>query len=670
MSNSLIIVESPTKARTISKFLGSGYEIRSSNGHVRDLPKKTLGVNIDNDFQPEYEVIPQRKKTISELKKASLGAKGVYLATDPDREGEAIAWHIAQLLNLSKAWRIEFHEITKPAVLKALSNSRSINLNLVNAQQARRILDRLVGYKISPLLWQKVKRGLSAGRVQSVALRLICEREKEVEEFVPQEYWEIWATLSKDEEQFKAKLIKVKEEKVKINNQEESETILHGLEGASYVVEEVKIKEQKRKPLPPFITSTLQQEANYRLGFSASKSMLIAQSLYEGVELGEEGPTGLITYMRTDSVNLSNSAKDEAKRYIQEKYGKEYLPKVPRLYKSRKGAQEAHEAIRPVLVYKEPEGIKKYLSSDQFRLYQLIFSRFLASQMSDALLEVVSVDIRAGKEYLFRATGSRVLFPGFRKVYKEKEEEERKTLPKLKEKELLRLEELTPEQHFTSPPPRYTEATLVKTLEEEGIGRPSTYAPIIKTVQERDYVKKEKRTLLPTNLGKVVNELLVKNFTQIMEVKFTAQMEDNLDKIEEGKSDWVEILNDFYQGFSQVLKIAKREMARVKIEPEKSDVICEKCGRNMVIREGRFGKFLACSGFPECKNTKPLIKPTGIKCPKEGCEGEVIERRSKKGKIFYGCSRYPECDFISKWKPKDVGKTTVGSVKMKDKNAK
>lgn len=657
MAKSLIIVESPAKTRTLRNFLGSGYDIEASMGHVRDLPKSKLGVDVENSFEPQYIPIPERREVIKKLKAAAKKADTVYLASDPDREGEAIAWHLKETLGLDNAKRIRFNEITASAVKEALEDANEINNGLVNAQQARRVLDRLVGYKLSPLLWRKIKRNLSAGRVQSVAVRLICDRERDILAFVPVEYWSITALLTPTDKEhlFSAKLVSRDGEKLEIHNQQEADDLLKALEGARYVVKNVKKSQKRRNPAAPFITSTLQQEASRKLGFSARRTMTIAQQLYEGIELAAEGHVGLITYMRTDSTRVSKEAQDEARSYIQEQYGAEYMPDKPRQIK-RKGSQDAHEAVRPTSVYRNPDKVKASLSSDQFRLYRLIWQRFLASQMSTAIFDVVSVDI-AAKDMIFRATGSTVKFQGFMKVYTEGKDdsavvadEEQPPLPELSVDQVLDLRGITPDQHFTEPPPRFTEATLVRALEEKGIGRPSTYAAIISTIQDRKYVELLEKKFRPTELGFIVTDQLVKHFPDILSVEFTAGVEDKLDTVEEGKLDWVELLSDFYGPFEKDLEAAQENMERVKIEPKESDVVCPNCGKKMLVREGRFGEFLGCAGYPECKTAMPLTKPLDVKCPTCG-EGDLVEKKSRKGKVFYGCNRYPDCGFVSWDKP-------------------
>ncbi|OUM96991.1 MAG: DNA topoisomerase I [Thermobacillus sp. ZCTH02-B1] len=666
MADSLVIVESPAKAKTISKYLGSKYIVKASMGHIRDLPKSQTGVEIENGFQPKYITIRGKGSVLKELKDASKKVKKVYLAADPDREGEAIAWHLANYLELDEGepCRVVFNEITKQAVREAFKSPRPINMDLVNAQQARRILDRLVGYKISPLLWKKVKKGLSAGRVQSVAVKLIIDRENEINSFVPEEYWTITARLVQDGVSFEAKFHALDGEKTELKSEQDVKQVLELIEGQPFVVSEVKERERQRHPAPPFITSTLQQEAARKLGFRAAKTMSIAQQLYEGVELGKEGSVGLITYMRTDSTRVSPVAQEEAKAYIIEKFGAEYAPEEFRIYaKKNANAQDAHEAIRPTSVYREPEAVKPYLTRDQYRLYKLIWERFTASQMSSAVLDTMTVDIRAGRA-TFRATGSKIRFPGFMKVYVEGSDdgapEEENLLPPLREGMTPERTAIEPKQHFTSPPPRYTEARLVRTLEELGIGRPSTYAPTLETIHKRGYVRIEDKKFVPTELGILVTKLMEEFFPEILNVEFTAHMEDDLDHIEEGKKDWVEVLHEFYEPFSKRLKIAEDEMREVELQEEMSDVACDKCGRPMVYKTGKFGRFLACSGFPECRNTKPILKDIGVSCPKCG-EGRIIERRSKKGRVFYGCDKYPGCDYVSWDRPTDKSCPACGT---------
>ncbi len=698
MGKSLIIVESPAKARTIHKILGKEFMVKASVGHIKDLPENRLGVDIKRNFTPQYVIIKGKEKVIRELKALSRKADRIYLAPDPDREGEAIAWHIAEEVGDGKEiHRLLIHEVTPRGIREALKNPRELQESLYRAQQARRILDRLVGYKLSPLLWQKVKRGLSAGRVQSVALRLICEREKEIRDFVPQEYWSITAELRhpSSPSPFEARLTRIQGKKAEVPDEGRAQAIISSLRGKRFIVERVQRKERRRNPPPPFITSTLQQEASRRLRFSVKKTMTIAQQLYEGVELGELGRVGLITYMRTDSVRIAPEAIEGVRKAIVRLFGEDYLPQEPNHFRSRKGAQEAHEAIRPASFDLPPEKVKPHLSRDQFLLYKLIWDRFLACQMKGALIDQTTVEIRAG-ECLFTATGRLLKFPGFLIVYEEKEEDEEEgILPPMKEGDELELIELVPKQHFTQPPPRYTESSLVKELEEKGIGRPSTYATIITTLLERGYVELKDRKFHPTSLGLLVSELLVENFPAIMDVGFTARMEEKLDEIEAERVSWTEVLEEFYRSFSQDLQKAEREMrevrkeriptdircelcgslmeirwgkygeflscsafpqcknakmfvrdeeGRIKIVKENTDERCPKCGGPMVVKEGKFGRFLACERYPECDGTKPL--GTGVKCPVEGCGGEIVERRTRKGRTFYGCSRYPECNFV------------------------
>lgn len=662
VARSLVIVESPAKAKTIGKFLGRSYQVKASMGHIKDLPRSQFGVDVVHDFAPKYITIRGKGPILKELREAAKKVNKVLLATDPDREGEAISWHLAQALGLdgNEPCRVEFHEITKKTVQEAVKHARPIDQNLVNAQQARRILDRIVGYQLSPLLWSKVKPGLSAGRVQSVAVRLICDRAREIEAFEPEEYWTIGVSLVPEDGkgEFTAEVNKKDGKKFKLQSKEEADAVVADLKKASYVVSEVKPRERQRHPAAPFTTSTLQQEASRKLGFSARKTMRLAQQLYEGLDVGDEGTVGLITYIRTDAVRISEEAQAQAREYIAENYGKEYCPERPREYKSRQSAQGAHEAIRPTAVARTPEKVKPFLQRDQYRLYRLIWERFVASQMASAIMDTLTVDIAAllpgnAPVYNLRATGSKIKFPGFMILYVEQQEQqtnesEEKILPDLAINQPLLLRGIAPEQHFTQPPPQYTEAMLVKTLEELGIGRPSTYATIIDTIQRRGYVRLVNKRFEPTELGFVVTDLLKEHFAQILDTEFTAQMEAELDNIAEGQSDWIKVLAAFYGPFSTQLEQAQAEMQRVEIQDEISDVKCDQCGRYMVIKQGRFGKFLACPGFPECRNTKPLLQEIGVRCPK--CGGAIVERRSKKGRLFYGCSRYPECDFVS-WDP-------------------
>lgn len=651
MADSLVIVESPAKAKTIGKYLGSKYIVKASMGHVRDLPKSQMGVEIEQDFAPKYITIRGKGSVLKELKDARKKVKKVYLAADPDREGEAIAWHLAHALELdeTEACRVVFNEITKQAVKDAFKSPRQINMDLVHAQQARRILDRLVGYKISPLLWKKVKKGLSAGRVQSVSVKLIIDRENEIDAFIPEEYWTITAKLEAGKSKFEAKFYGMNGVKMELANEAQVNEVLAALQKQAFVVSEVKEKERLRHPSAPFTTSSLQQEAARKLNFRAAKTMSVAQQLYEGVDLGKEGTVGLITYMRTDSTRISPTAQEEAKEYIGSQFGAEYVPETPRQYaKKAANAQDAHEAVRPTSVLRSPDQMKPFLSRDQHRLYKLVWERFVASQMTSAVMDTMTVDLQAG-DVTFRANGSKVRFPGFMKVYVEGNDdgtvEDDKLLPPLKTGDKLKQEAIEPKQHFTQPPPRYTEARLVKTLEELGIGRPSTYAPTLETIQKRGYVAIEEKKFVPTELGELVIQLMEEFFPEILDAEFTAHMEEDLDHVEEGQQDWVKVLSDFYESFEKRLQVAEEEMKEVEIEDEVSDEICEKCGRHFVYKMGRFGKFLACSGFPDCRNTRPIVKDTGVACPK--CkEGKLVERRSKKGRVFYGCDRYPDCDYV------------------------
>ncbi len=656
MPDSLVIVESPAKAKTIGKYLGKKYIVQASMGHVIDLPKSQLGVNIEDNFSPKYITIRGKGEILKKLKDAKKKVKRVYLAADPDREGEAIAWHLARALNIdeNEKCRVVFNEITKDAIKGAFKQPRTIDKDLVDAQQARRILDRLVGYKISPLLWKKVKKGLSAGRVQSVALKLINDREKEINSFIPEEYWSVILDLATNGEEFEAKFHGYGGKKADLKSKEEVDRLLKSIEGQKLTVSEIKKSERRKNPAPPFITSSLQQEAARKLNYRAAKTMRLAQQLYEGIDLGKEGTVGLITYMRTDSTRISQTAKDEAKAYILENFGEKFIAQEKVTGKKNKNVQDAHEAVRPTSVLKTPASLKKVLSKDQLKLYRLIWERFIASQMASAILDTISVDIIIGKENaLFRATGSKIKFPGFIKVYVEgnddnKDNDDDKILPELKENQELELKEIKPEQHFTQPPPRYSEARLVKTMEELGIGRPSTYAPTLETIQKRGYAKLEQRKFIPTELGELIISLIEEFFSKIINVEFTAQMENNLDKIEEGDLLWAKVLDDFYKDFEKSLKYAEEEMKEVEIKDEVSDEVCEKCGKPMVYKMGRYGRFLACSGFPDCRNTKPILKKIDVECPK--CDGDILERKGKR-KVFYGCSNYPECDFISFDKP-------------------
>lgn len=651
MSKKLVIVESPSKAKTIKKYLGSSYSVEASMGHVIDLPKSRMGVDIDKDFEPHYITIRGKGALLSKLKKEAKACDKVFLATDPDREGEAISWHLAHALELDdkSPCRVTFNEITKSAVQKAIKEPRSIDQSLVDAQQARRVLDRIVGYKISPILWKKVKKGLSAGRVQSVATRLICDREDEIESFVPQEYWTITAHLAEADgkKSFKANYYGKANKKAEPKNEAEAKAVVDAVKNARFTVKALKTSDVKRAPAPPFTTSTMQQEASRKINFQARRTMQTAQTLYEGVDVKGVGTIGLITYMRTDSTRIATEAQTAAKDYIVSRYGGEYAPKSIRNYKSRKNAQDAHEAIRPTDITLEPSAIKDSLTSDQYKLYKLIWERFTASQMANALIETTSCDIDADG-YTFKASGSKVKFDGFMKVYIEGTDSEKKketALPLLKEGAVLTLKDIESKQHFTQPPARYTEASLVKTLEEEGIGRPSTFAPTITTILARGYVTREKKTLIPTELGRVTTDLLKNNFEDIVDVEFTANMENQLDSVENGDVEWKSVIRDFYTPFEKVLEKAEAKIDKVKIADEVSDVKCEKCGRMMVYKLGRYGKFLACPGFPECRNAKPIRIEAGIECPK--CGKKVLVKKSKTGRTYYGCEDNPACDFMT-----------------------
>ncbi|MDN3954012.1 type I DNA topoisomerase [Sporolactobacillus laevolacticus] len=680
MNDYLVIVESPAKAKTIKRYLGSKYEVKASMGHVRDLPKSQMGIDVDDHFKPRYITIRGKGPVLKDLKSAAKKAKKVYLAADPDREGEAIAWHLAHSLDIDdhSACRVVFNEITKPAIKEAFKTPRKINMDLVDAQQARRVLDRLVGYNISPLLWKKVKKGLSAGRVQSVALRMIIEREKEIKAFIPEEYWSISGIFHVDDETFEAAFYGVDGKKKALKNEQDVKDVLEKIKSPNFAVQNVQKKERLRYPVVPFITSSLQQEAARKLNFRARKTMMIAQQLYEGIALGKLGSTGLITYMRTDSTRISDVAKAEAKSFILENYGDNYFNNRPQKQKKSENAQDAHEGIRPTSVLRQPKDIKDYLSRDQYKLYKLIWERFVASQMAPAVLDTVRADL-IQNSVIFRAAGSKVKFQGFMKVYIEGSDDQKKSdsashenyLPELVDGMTAVKDQTDPKQHFTQPPPRYTEATLVKSMEEIGIGRPSTYAPTIDTIQRRNYVTMDAKRFVPTELGEVVLNLIVDFFPEIINIDFTAQMETNLDEVEEGKKNWIGLIDAFYQDFSKRLSTAEKEMQSVSIKDEPAGITCEKCGHEMVYKMGRFGKFLACSNFPECRNTKPILKKTGVPCPKCG-KGEVVERRSKKHRIFYGCDRYPECDFVSWDKPIQRQCPKCGSylVEKKTKNGK
>ena len=668
MADKLIIVESPAKANTIKKFLGGSTKVVASMGHIRDLPKSKLGIDIEHDFEPEYINIRGKGDLIKSLKTDAKKAKKVYLATDPDREGEAIAWHLAKILenDKDKITRVTFNEITKTAVQKAIKEPRNIDLNTVDAQQARRVLDRIVGYKISPILWKKVKRGLSAGRVQSVAVKLIVDRENEIENFIPEEYWNIYADLKdeKSKKQFEARFYGKNGKKQEIHSKEEIDQILKTIENAEYTVSEVKKGEKKRNPAPPFTTSTMQQEASRKLGFTLKKTMSVAQGLYEGVKIAEKGTVGLITYMRTDSTRISEEARASAKKQIVATYGEEYYEN--RYYKTSKDAQDAHEGIRPTYADIEPDKIKDELTKDQYKLYKLIYNRFMASQMKPAIYDTMAVNIKAD-DYDFKANGQSLRFKGFMTLYvegtDEKEEKEEGILPELQENQEVKLLKINPKQSFTEPPARYTEASLVKTLEEKGIGRPSTYSPTITTILERRYIQKEQKQLVPTELGKIVNKILTENFTDVINVEFTAKIENEFDEIAEGKEQWKQMIREFYGPFEKELEKVEKELEHVELVDEVSDVPCDKCGRMMVYKYGKYGKFLACPGYPECKNTKPIVETIDVPCPK--CGAIVQVRKTKRGKKYFICENNPQsCDYISwnkpkpgeKWNPEDAEK--------------
>ena len=651
MANYLVIVESPAKAKTINKYLGKNYTVIASMGHMRDLPKSQLGIDIENNYEPKYITIRGKGDLMAKLKKAAKNADKIYLATDPDREGEAISWHLANILDIDtkKACRITFNEVTKSAVTASLKQARPIDEKLVDAQQARRVLDRIVGYKLSPILWKKVKKGLSAGRVQSAATKLVVDREREIEAFEPKEYWTITAELSEkgDKKTIPARFYGVKGKKKELTTSAETEKIKAQIKDADFIVTSANYSDKAQQPSPPFTTSTLQQEASRKLGFTSRRTMSAAQELYEGVSVPGKGTLGLITYMRTDSLRLNPESQDAARSIIGEKYGKEFLPKAARNYKTGKNAQDAHEAIRPTVPEIEPDMIKSSVSADLYKIYKLIWERFIASQMTNAVYSTLSAEFDAN-EVTFRASARTLKFAGYRAVYvdgsEENEEKDAKKLPQLEEGTKLNANEIQDEQHFTEPPARYTEASLIKTMEENGIGRPSTYAPTITTILGRDYVRREKRMLKPTELGTIVTDIMAENFSDIVDIDFTANMEQQLDDIEDGGEKWVEVIDRFYKPFAVDVEKAEKEIEKIEIKDEVSDEICEKCGRNMVIKLGRFGKFLACPGFPECRNAKPILKDTGVKCPK--CGGRIVERRSQRGKKYFSCENAPACDFL------------------------
>ena len=652
MANKLVIVESPAKAKTIGKFLGRGYKVEASQGHVRDMPKSQIGVDVEHGFEPKYITIRGRGEILNRIRKEARSASKIYLATDPDREGEAISWHLANVLGIAEdaPCRIEFHEVTSKAVKAAVKNPRTINMDLVNAQQARRVLDRLIGYKISPLLWRKVKKGLSAGRVQSVATKMICDREQEIDVFVPEEYWTISAPFTIGKAKVIGRFTGFGSDKAELHNQQEAQAVVDACADATFRVSIIKKGERRKYPAAPFTTSNLQQEASRKLGFTTQKTMQIAQQLYEGVEIAGEGSQGLVTYIRTDSTRIADEALEAVRAMIADNYSAEYLPEKPNIYKTRSSAQDAHEAIRPTDILRRPEAIKASLSRDQFKLYKLIYERFVSSQMTPAVYDTLSVDIDASTGARFHFNAQKLRFAGFTAVYEESqddaaEEASVNNLPELSEGMVAEAGEITPDQHFTQPPPRYTEASLVRTLEEKGIGRPSTYAPTISTIISRGYVARENKRLIPTELGKIVNDMMCKNFPNIVDIAFTAGMEEELDEVEAGKVEWHGVIADFYGPFEKTLEEADKNIEKVAIEDQVSDVPCEKCGAMMVYKMSRYGKFLACPNFPECRFTMALPKNIGVPCPK--CGGELLERISRKGRKFYGCEKYPECDFVS-----------------------
>ncbi|MBC1209574.1 type I DNA topoisomerase [Listeria booriae] len=655
MADYLVIVESPAKAKTIEKYLGKKYKVKASMGHIRDLPKSQMGVDTENNFEPRYITIRGKGPILKELKQAAKKVKKVYLAADPDREGEAIAWHLANSLGLDQTddLRVVFNEITKDAVKESFKHPRKIDMDLVDAQQARRILDRLVGYNISPILWKKVKKGLSAGRVQSVALKLVIDRENEIKAFIPEEYWTIDGNFKKGKKEFQANFYGMNGKKKKLSNVDDVKEVMSTIKGKQFEVIDVVKKERLRNPAAPFTTSSLQQEAARKLNFRTRKTMMLAQQLYEGIALGRQGTVGLITYMRTDSTRISDTATQEAATFINENYGKEFARANKRNDKKAKGAQDAHEAIRPTSAMRSPQEVKEYLGRDQLRLYRLIWERFIASQMAPAVLDTMRVDLD-NNGVMFRANGSKIKFAGFMKVYVESnddnKEEKENILPDLKKGDKVESQSLEQRQHFTQPPPRFTEARLVKTLEEIGIGRPSTYSPTLDTIQRRNYVSLDNKRFVPTELGEIVHELIRDYFPEILDVQFTANMEAELDEVEHGDMQWVKVIDQFYQGFEKNVERADKEMEKIEIKDEPAGIDCDLCGAPMVFKMGKYGKFLACSRFPDCRNTKPIVKEIGVTCPKCN-EGQVIERKSKKKRIFYGCDRYPACDYVSWDKP-------------------
>lgn len=651
MGQKLVIVESPTKVKTIKKYLGPNYVVEATMGHVRDLPKSQLGVDIENNYTPKYITIRGKGEVLDILRKNAKKCDKIYLATDPDREGEAISWHLAKALKLDETekCRIEFNEITKTAVKNAIKNPRKINESLVNAQQARRVLDRLVGYEISPILWKKIKWGLSAGRVQSVALKMLCDREKLINDFIPEEYWTIEGKLKSEHEkkELQVKLVSVKNEKPVINNSDTAYAIEKDLQEGEFIVQKIKKSNKSKSPLAPFTTSTLQQDAYKKLNYTTKKTMSVAQQLYEGIEVKGYGSVGLITYMRTDSVRVSDEAQNSAKEFITNSYGEKYVPESFRNFSTKKNSQDAHEAIRPTYIEITPEKAKADLKSDQYKLYKLIWERFVASQMANCIYDATSIDVK-NSDYVLRATGTTTIFEGFKKIYNNEEEKDQK-LPNLSEGDKLSSLGIEGKQHFTQPPAKFSEASLVKTLEENGIGRPSTYAPTISTLLSRQYIERDKKILQPTELGNIVNDIVSHYFKQIVDIEFTAEMERKLDRIELGEIQWESVVGEFFEPLKEAIEIAEKEIAKITIEDEVSDVPCDKCGRMMVIKRGRFGDFLACPGYPECENTKPIVKELDVECPK--CGGKILVRKSKKGRQFYGCSNYPNCDYVSWQEP-------------------
>ncbi len=675
MQKNLVIVESPAKAKTIERFLGRNYKVVASVGHIRDLPKSSLGIDIDKQFEPKYITIRGKGPVIKELKEEAKKSKKIFLATDPDREGEAISWHLAHILGIDEKEkvRVEFNEITKDAITNAIKKPREIDLSLVDAQQARRILDRLVGYKISPLLWRKIRKGLSAGRVQSVAVKLICDRENEIQNFKPEEYWSIKAKLAKNKEEFEANFygenINGKETKTELKTRSDVDEILEKVDKNNFTVSNVKKGTKRRNPYPPYTTSTLQQDASKKLGFSTKKTMIIAQQLYEGIDIKGEGSVGLITYMRTDSTRISKEAIESTNQYIKENFGDKYTDGGKSFTNnSKKDSQDAHEGIRPTSITRTPELIKASLTQEQFKLYKMIWERFLGSQMTPAIYNTITVTIESNN-ILFKASGSKLIFDGFLKIYTTTDEEEKDMkIPLLEIDDKLQVKDIEPNQHFTQPPARFSEASLIKTLEELGIGRPSTFAPTIATILARDYVILEKKSFMPTELGTLVNDLLIEYFKDIVNEEFTAELEEKLDEIAEGHLPWVKVVESFYKDFELYLIKAEEEIKEIEIQDEVSDVICEKCGKNMVVKYGRFGKFLACPGYPECKNTKAIVDELNVKCPK--CDGNLVKRKSKKGRVFYGCNNYPNCDFVSWDEPVEEKCPQCGGIMVLKKNNK